>query len=557
MSVATENTVVIDLRSIPGYEPVPLTVRVPTVLTLAGSDPSGGAGIEADIKTISAFHCLGLSAINALTAQNTTGVKNVLQTDERFLTQLLQALFEDMRIDAIKTGMMTSKAVKLLPFYLDKFHRGKPLVIDPVLSSTSGFDLGKLDVLKSSISTFFAKATVITPNFIEAKKIMCAIQGISFDTFDLPVNGINDLKALAKFLQQNIGCQSVLVKGGHIPWDEDFRPSDITGKPPRYLTEVLYEQSGDVTVFKSDFNRSKFTHGTGCTLASAMAANLARGLSISESVQLSISFVQNSIKYADKSLGSGTGYGPMNHLYNISTPVCLGVTKSNLPFNEGHFFDHLINYPSIAPWWKRYTQHDFIKLMATGALSQKSFRHFLKQGKLYLEVYTKIYAKTVALAPSLDQLQSNTIVLKDCVRELALLGDRLKLLGVDASNIKMSPACKDYTEYLMSVASSTDDWLTINILLAPCLHGYHHATKWALQFVGDQPSENWNLKWLNDYVSDWYVDSCVKGRKVLEKNALELQSDEQLSTLIDIFEQGTVLECKFWDEALLMGQDKL
>lgn len=257
-----------------------------TALTIAGSDSSGGAGIQADIKTMIVNGVYAMSVITALTAQNTMGVKGILEIDRDFIGLQLDCVFEDIMPDAIKIGMVTSKeTVEIIAEKL-KQYEAKNIVVDPVMVSTSGSDLIKkhaIDVLKKEL---FPLASLITPNIIEAE----ALTGLS-------INGKDDMVNAAEILHDKYLC-GVLIKGGHMEGNSD---------------DLLYYDKKTVW-FKSKRIDNPNTHGTGCTLSSAIASNLAKGFSLEESVRKAKDYITQVIK---SGLDIGKGRGPLNHGFNI------------------------------------------------------------------------------------------------------------------------------------------------------------------------------------------------------------------------------------------------
>lgn len=257
-----------------------------TALTIAGSDSSGGAGIQADIKTMIVNGVYAMSVITTLTAQNTMGVKGILEIDRDFIGLQLDCVFEDIMPDAIKIGMVTSKeTVEIIAEKL-KHYDAKNIVVDPVMVSTSGSDLIKkhaIDVLKNEL---FPLASLITPNIIEAK----ALTGLS-------INDKDDMVNAAEILHDKYLC-GVLIKGGHMEGNSD---------------DLLYYDKKTVW-FRSKRIDNPNTHGTGCTLSSAIASNLAKGFSIEESVGKAKDYITQAIK---SGLDIGKGRGPLNHGFNI------------------------------------------------------------------------------------------------------------------------------------------------------------------------------------------------------------------------------------------------
>lgn len=289
--------------------------RLPRVLTIAGSDPSGGAGIEADLKTITVHGCYGMTCIDALTIQNTLGVKDKIPTSTQGTEDILISNLEDIDVNSIKIGMLTREIIEILPKILDKYCQNIPIVMDPIIGSSSGYSLTKLETVKFCIKDIYPKATLLTPNYVEALSIIELSKGKEFADKINP-NSIDDLIEVSKLLREIIGCQAVLLKGGHFPWDENFEATSISGKPISKLTDVLYDsKTKEITVFSKPWVSSSNTHGTGCTLSSAIASNLALGNKLPTAVGKAVKFVHLAIEFADESIGAGNG--PLNHVYKM------------------------------------------------------------------------------------------------------------------------------------------------------------------------------------------------------------------------------------------------
>lgn len=257
------------------------------ILTIAGFDPSAGAGTLADIKTISAFGCYGVAAITSLTYQNTQGVFGSASQTREVVAAQLRSLADDFSFDAIKTGMLpTREVIEEVADFLSSLRaagRLPPLVVDPVVRSTSGYDLIDDDALQAMIKILFPLATVVTPNAVEAERIT----GIALK--DRPAAE----QAAAAIL--SLGVKSVLIKGG-----------DQTGAE---ATDLFRDEVG-VSLFSAKRIASTNTHGTGCTLSSALASLLALGYPLREAIPIAKTYLVEAIRTAP---GLGKGHGPVNH----------------------------------------------------------------------------------------------------------------------------------------------------------------------------------------------------------------------------------------------------
>lgn len=264
-----------------------------SVLTIAGSDSSGGAGIQADIKAMIANDVYAMSAITALTAQNTTGVVDILSVNTCFLKKQIEAVFTDISPQAVKTGMIASTEQVKMIADLMKFYEVENLVVDPVMIATSGAELANKDVVEAMIKYLFPISKLITPNLSETNTLLEML-----GEKNILKNEISDLdlERMAEKLSSSFDC-NVLVKGGH---------------RKEACDDLLHEKSGKKTWLRSDRIANSNTHGSGCTLSSTITANLAKGYTLNESVILAKNYISEILK-SDLNLGQGSG--PLDHGY--------------------------------------------------------------------------------------------------------------------------------------------------------------------------------------------------------------------------------------------------
>ena len=258
-----------------------------TALTIAGTDPSGGAGIQADIKTMTANGVFALTAVTALVAQNTTGVKSIQESTPDFLAEQLDCVFTDIFPDAVKTGMVAS--VPLIEVIADKLeqYRAKHIVVDPVMVATSGDRLISEDALETLKGRLLPLAAVLTPNIPEAE----ILSGRKIGTPE-------DMTRAARAIGEAYGC-AVLCKGGH-------QVSDAN--------DFLWQPGGEGRWFRSRRVDNPNTHGTGCTLSSAIASNLAKGQDLETAIRRAKDFLTGALSAM---LDLGAGSGPLDHLFAL------------------------------------------------------------------------------------------------------------------------------------------------------------------------------------------------------------------------------------------------
>lgn len=256
------------------------------ILTIAGSDCSGGAGIQADLKTFSAHGLFGMSVIVSVVAENTATVTSVETISNQVIIDQINCVFDDIYPNAVKIGMLPSTDSMEIVANKLKQYKAKNIVVDPVMYAKNGFPLMDVENINTLINTVIPVADLITPNIPEAEKIS-----------DMKITSIEDMKQSAKKIIQ-MGCKAVLVKGGHHIGD---------------AIDVLFDGKEFYT-FKTMRIDTKNTHGTGCTLSSAIASNLALGKDVNTSVKLAKDYVTTAIKH---SLSLGKGCGPTHHFYDL------------------------------------------------------------------------------------------------------------------------------------------------------------------------------------------------------------------------------------------------
>lgn len=263
---------------------------IPIAATIAGSDSGGGAGIQADLKTFSAFGVYGASVIAVLTAQNTKGVHGIHDVPPEFVTAQIDAVYSDLRVRATKIGMLSKPAV--IEAVADGLarHHARNIVLDPVMVAASGDRLLAPEAVETLKQRLFPAAMVITPNLAEAAAIL-----------DMPLaKHESDMAAQGEALLA-LGANAVLIKGGHAP--------------TKHAVDLLVEPSG-IRRFSAERIDTKNVHGTGCTLSSAIAASLAKGLGLHDSIAAAKNYITGALK-AGIHLGIGEGHGPVHHFFNL------------------------------------------------------------------------------------------------------------------------------------------------------------------------------------------------------------------------------------------------
>ncbi|MFN1217332.1 bifunctional hydroxymethylpyrimidine kinase/phosphomethylpyrimidine kinase [Chryseobacterium kwangjuense] len=263
--------------------------RYPSVLTIAGFDGSGGAGIQADIKTASALGCFSTSVLTALPVQNTQGVRKIYPIPVEAVADQIEAILDDIFLDAIKIGMVhTPQLVETIVSTLGKYKK-IPIVFDPVMVATSGHRLIEEDTITAITEKLFPVADIITPNMDEAAILA-----------KMKVETLEDLYTAGKEIKK-LGCKNILLKGGH--------------QETSTITSLFHDEHGNYHPFETVKFNTNNTHGSGCTLSSAIAVYLARGKTLFESVALGQDYVYHAIENG-KDVQTGLGNGPLNHFFN-------------------------------------------------------------------------------------------------------------------------------------------------------------------------------------------------------------------------------------------------
>lgn len=261
----------------------------PSVLAIAGFDGSGGAGIQADIKTISALGCYATTVLTALPVQNTQGVQKIYPIPLDAVEDQIKAVMDDIRPDAIKIGMVhTPGLVDRITRTLNKYQK-VPIVFDPVMVATSGHRLIEGDAIHALIEQLLPMATVITPNMDEAAILA-----------QMEIRALEDMRTAGKRIR-DLGCKSILIKGGH--------------QKTAQITSLFFDPENTCHAFETTKINTDNTHGSGCTLSSAIAAHLASGKDLLEAVEVAQDYVYHAIDNG-KNVHTGKGNGPLNHFFN-------------------------------------------------------------------------------------------------------------------------------------------------------------------------------------------------------------------------------------------------
>lgn len=458
---------------------------------------ASGSGLEADQKVLSAHGVYAQTVTTALTAQNTLGVNDVHVTPPTFVGKQIDACLSDIGCDVVKIGMLaSSETVEVVADKLEEWKVSR-VVLDPVMVSTSGAQLLPGDAVRGVLARLVKNVEIVTPNVPEA---VLMLKEDNDDDIRTPVDP-DGLKSLAVSLHERLGPRAVLLKGGHIPLTrkDGKLVKAATDKEREVITDIIYDGS-DFELIESPYSSNRNTHGTGCSLASAIAANLAQGQELKKAVRQACQYVGIGIK---TSVSFSKGPGPINHFHNVQ----------KLPFVQGRFLEYLLDREDIKPVWKAYTHHPFVNQMGDGTLPVDAFRDYLVQDYLYLTHFARTNALAAYKSSNMDAIAASARIVLHIETEMNLHLDYCKEFGLTKEDIvkqKESLACVAYSRYVLDIGQS-QDWLALQMSLAPCLLGYGVAAKRLAAQYANSHEGNKYWKWIQNYVADDYQEAVKVG----------------------------------------------
>lgn len=528
---------------------------LPTVLTIAGTDPTGGAGLQADIKAISEAGAFPFSVVTSLVAQNTQGVREIHTPPMSFLRAQLDAVFDDVRVDAIKIGMLgTTEIIRVVAEYLEQ-HPDITVVLDPVMVATSGDRL--LDKKsEQELKEVCRRARVITPNLPELAVLAGKDEA---DSLDAAVRQATNVAG-------DLGC-AVLVKGGH-----------LTGGDNERADNVWVEPSGETFPAPTRRVDTRNTHGTGCSLSSALAGRLAAGDEPGEAAVWATNWLAEAIAHADD-LHIGKGNGPVDHTHRSRR---LAQSASTTPWGELAAIPAELSRPedlagvadaanvaegadgkteapaplveAAGPWTKALweasgavmdasTKGAFVQALGSGNLSEKDFRFYLAQDALYLERYSPSLGRLGTQAPTTEDRQA---WLRDAVMTIDEEASLHRgVLGDAIATTQPSPVTLSYTNFL-DAATGTQPYPVGAAAVLPCYWLYAHiGAHLAAQSHEGHPFK----KWLDEYGADDFMDNTREAIARTER-ALAGASPAERAQAARAFLSACYLERDFFEQAL-------
>lgn len=483
-----------------------MTVRV---LSIAGSDPSGGAGIQADLKTFAAHGAYGMAAIASLTAQNTSGVRGVFSPPASFLSEQLAAISDDIAVDAVKIGMLGSADnIEAVRDWLAA-HRPPFVVLDPVMVATSGDRLLDRDA-ESALRALLPSADLLTPNVAE----LAVLVG------DEPARDLDGAIAQGKALAASTGAQ-VLVKGGHL--------SDVGAE--RVATDALVGPDGSVTLVPGPWVDTTNTHGTGCTLSSALAALRPQRDSWAAAAVDAKAWLTGALA-AGSSLDVGQGRGPVDHLHALF-PVAFSVTV----------------WERIAPIRAAIETMPFITALADGTLPWANFRFYLAQDAWYLREYARCLARVAALAPDQDAQEffahSSGTALE---AEMALHRTLLTAHGESLDGVAASPVTTAYLDHLHRCCATGSYAEAISAVL-PCFWLYQHIGErlGELRAAAGAAADHPYAAWIETYADPAFAEATARAVALADR-AYAAASPAERAAMVAAFERSSRYEWMFFDQ---------
>lgn len=544
----------------------------PNICTIAGSDASGGAGIQADLKTIAAHQCYGSSVITALTAQNTLGVQGVHLVPADFVLQQLRSVFDDVAPAFIKMGMLpTAEIIKVVGSLLKSLGKDKPgVVLDPVMISTSGHQLIGSEAVEA-LKELFPLVDWLTPNIPEAQRLTGTEKALG---------GLKGMLELAEKMSR-CGARRVLIKGGHMPFSREevrqaaadglkvvwaegddeketievlsqYRKLVGSGDSDKLVVDVLMEQGGKPVLFVGQEIRSESTHGTGCTLSSAIACEAGLALQrekggpnwVHNVTRKAIAYTQGAIAAA---YPIGKGHGPLHHAYmTVSRGVSPPTHADPHPFTT-----YLIN--SCLDMWKSYVRHPWVVQLGKGTLPRKSFEHYIIQDWHYLRHYARAHAMGAYKATTFADIKAFTDIAAHITRESEMHVQYCEQFGVSRAQLEAateSSACAAYARYILDIGVQ-GDILELYVAVASCLIGYGEVGLWlGKQVEKGQAKIEGNVygSWMQAYASEDFMRAVNVGIDNLERRIRDdPPTPQRLERLTEIWRNVVRLERDFWD----------
>jgi len=502
---------------------LPAAPPIPRVLAIAGSDPSGGAGIQADLKSIAALGGYGMAAITALTAQNTQGVRSVHVPPASFLTSQLDAISDDITIDAVKIGMLGDAAViDAVRAWLERV-RPAVVVLDPVMVATSGDRLLQ-ESAETALRALLPLADLITPNLAELAMLLGEEHAADW------ADALDQGKRLAA-----LTGTTVLVKGGHLQ-DEG---ADGVGGCPDALVNTGGLLGQETVVVPGQRIATRNSHGTGCSLSSALATVQARTGDWAASLREAKPWLVGALREAGR-LDVGRGNGPVHHFHHLQQAAALGAPALQA---EGDFAAVLDG--AAADGLAAIYGLDFIRGLADGTLPEREFAYYLSQDALYLNGYSRVLSRAAALAPSEAEQLFWSRSAQQCLEVESEL--HRNWLADRAVEQTQGPVTKAYVDHLHA-ASLAGSYGVLVAAALPCFWLYAEvgATLHQEYLGAGAPADHPYAEWLRTYADEAFAESTRQAIRYTDA-AGRRGSDAERSAMAVAFRQSCRYEVEFFD----------
>ena len=410
--------------------------------------------------------------------------------------------------------------------------------------STSGHQLLPGDAVSNLRSQLLPLTFILTPNVPEALLLLRNAHPDKETEYRSPSN-LEDLKQLAKKVH-SLGPKHVLLKGGHLPLNAKYEKAKSDAEKEKAVDVLYHTSNGNDTfeIVESPYQNSPNTHGTGCSLASAIAAQLAKHPSqpLTTSVRAAITYVSHGIRTSTALQLSNRGPGPINHFHSLLSS----------PFPRGHFVDYLLSHPRVQPIWHDYIFHPFVARLADGTLPEAMFKNYMVQDYLYLTHFARTYSLAGFKSQRIEDVARASEIVRHIATEMQLHLGYCAEFGLTRAEIEATPeslACTSYSRYVLDVGAA-GDLLGLYVALAPCLLGYGQVAARLHKDPKSKREGNRYWKWIENYVAEDYQEAVRKGREVIEREAERVgvgAGQGRLEELVEVFAMATQMEVGFWE----------
>ncbi|EEB07334.1 TENA/THI family protein [Schizosaccharomyces japonicus yFS275] len=472
---------------------------LPACITVAGSDCSGGAGIQADLKVFSAHSVYGMNAVTAITSQNTVGVNGVFPVPPAVVKKQIEACLTDIECNVLKTGMLFTKEIlDVLIDVINNFHI-KHVIADPLISTKKGMLLVKPEYVKVFVTKFIPLTELITPNLSEALILLKQLTGET-----IGVHNASDVELIAKKLVA-AGCKSVLIKCNNLWFDDDLKCT--SNKDSAVWFVYVYGDAKTSKIIPKKWLAARSAHGTGCTLASAIAANRANGLSLYDAALNAAAYVQAAL---EKSFQLGHGANSLDHVFAMSHISSMNIS----------FVSYLRHHPSVISHWNVVMTHPFVNQLKEDKLPLNLFQMYLIQKYQMLMSNARSTGQLAFSSSSLTAIEYSAKIIqeiKDNSTSYLDLCERFQLSKSQVTDTALSAPCQAYAEFLIDV-SQQYGLLGVEVALLPSILTVSEVCK--------------SIKVTDDFKFRDWVDHYQQYPNFIHPAAITEHLEEQVSRLL-------------------------